>query len=146
MSHTAPVLTLRRRREGQGVNGTPAVASEMTHLQLDPPTVLALTAAAHTYTHTQLFTLNSSFAASHKHKRKHTYINKDTKLQRTNMLRQVNKRKQKRASVSFKASRLIRNHQTKQGQLKKKNQKKDLNTLLVTESCASEWNQRRRCN
>lgn len=52
MRHTAPVLTLRRRREGQGVNGTPAVASEMTHLQLDPPTVLPLTAAAHKYTHT----------------------------------------------------------------------------------------------
>lgn len=56
MSHTAPELTLRRRREGQGVNGTPAVASEMTHLQLDPRTVLSLTAAAltHTHTHTHL--------------------------------------------------------------------------------------------
>lgn len=55
MSHTAPELTLRRRREGQGVNGTPAVASGMTHLQLDPRTVLSLTAAAHTRTHTTVY-------------------------------------------------------------------------------------------
>lgn len=76
MSHTAPELTLRRRREGQGVNGTPAVASEMTHLQLDPRTVLSLTAAALTHTHTHPFTLNSSFAASHRRKRKQAYIRK----------------------------------------------------------------------
>lgn len=52
MSHTAPVLTLRRRREGQGVNGTPAVASEMTHLQLDPPhSAHSNSSCSHVYTH-----------------------------------------------------------------------------------------------
>lgn len=52
--------------QGQGVNGTPAVAGEMTHPQLDtPPAPLHTNSSSSSCSaHTELFTLLSSFAVT----------------------------------------------------------------------------------